>query len=130
MNPTYDFTGQVALVTGVGSGMGLVTARAFAEAGAAVVLADIDDDALRRAAEGVVCGSRCCSGQPCQKQPSTKNCDLDAGKDNVQRCAVASAAVACTRAAVAETVQGRPHPDLGAGVAGSGRDLGPTRCFR
>ena len=27
MNPTYDFTGQVALVTGAGSGMGLVTLK-------------------------------------------------------------------------------------------------------
>jgi len=41
MNPVYDFRGQVALVTGASSGMGLSTARAFAEAGAAVVLADI-----------------------------------------------------------------------------------------
>jgi NAD(P)-dependent dehydrogenase (short-subunit alcohol dehydrogenase family) len=32
MNPTYDFTGQVALVVGASSGMGLATARAFAEA--------------------------------------------------------------------------------------------------
>src|SRR5205085_8640535 len=40
MNPTYDFTGQVALVTGASSGMGLATARAFAGAGAAVVLTD------------------------------------------------------------------------------------------
>ena len=40
MNPSYDFTGQVALVTGASSGMGLATARAFAEAGASIVLAD------------------------------------------------------------------------------------------
>ena len=37
MNPSYDFTGQVALVTGASSGMGLATARAFANAGNAVV---------------------------------------------------------------------------------------------
>ena len=46
MNPRYDFTGQVALVTGASSGMGLATARAFAEAGASVVLADINQAAL------------------------------------------------------------------------------------
>jgi NAD(P)-dependent dehydrogenase (short-subunit alcohol dehydrogenase family) len=47
MNPSYDFAGQVALVTGAGSGMGAATAQAFAEAGASVVLADIDENALR-----------------------------------------------------------------------------------
>jgi NAD(P)-dependent dehydrogenase (short-subunit alcohol dehydrogenase family) len=51
MNPTYDFTGQVALVTGGSSGMGLATAQAFAEAGAAVVLADINDQALGAATD-------------------------------------------------------------------------------
>ena len=45
-NPTYDFKGQVALVTGAGSGMGLATAQAFAAAGAAVVLADINKQPL------------------------------------------------------------------------------------
>src|SRR5918994_593776 len=51
MNPTYDFAGQVALVTGGSSGMGLATARAFAEAGAAVVLADINEITLSSAAD-------------------------------------------------------------------------------
>jgi NAD(P)-dependent dehydrogenase (short-subunit alcohol dehydrogenase family) len=51
MNPTYDFQGQVALVTGASSGMGLATARAFAHAGAGVVLADINDQALRAATD-------------------------------------------------------------------------------
>lgn len=36
---TEWFDGKVALVTGAGSGIGLATARAVAEAGAAVVLA-------------------------------------------------------------------------------------------
>ena len=33
-----SFENKVALVTGAGSGMGLVTAKAFAESGAAVVI--------------------------------------------------------------------------------------------
>ena len=35
-----SFEDKVALVTGAGSGLGLTTAKAFAKAGAAVVLAD------------------------------------------------------------------------------------------
>jgi NAD(P)-dependent dehydrogenase (short-subunit alcohol dehydrogenase family) len=53
MNPTYDFRGQVALLTGASSGMGLATAKAFAEAGAAVVLGDINGEAVTAAAEGL-----------------------------------------------------------------------------
>ena len=44
MNPTCNFEGRVALVTGASSGTGVATARAFAEQGASVVLADIDEE--------------------------------------------------------------------------------------
>src|SRR5207249_3316430 len=49
-----SFENKVALVTGAGSGMSLATAKAFAEAGAAVVLADIHENAVRSAAEELV----------------------------------------------------------------------------
>ncbi len=65
MNPTYDFKGQVALVTGAGSGMGLATAEAFAEAGAAVVLADIDEEALRAATDGLASAGHRAIGVVC-----------------------------------------------------------------
>ena len=45
-----SFENKVALVTGAGSGMGLATAKAFAEAGAAIVLADVNESAIRSAA--------------------------------------------------------------------------------
>jgi NAD(P)-dependent dehydrogenase (short-subunit alcohol dehydrogenase family) len=54
--PTYDFAGHVALVTGASSGMGLATAHAFAEAGASVVLADINEEALHSATESLAAG--------------------------------------------------------------------------
>ncbi len=49
-----SFENKVALVTGAGSGIGLVTAKAFAEAGAAVALADVNENAVRSAAEKLV----------------------------------------------------------------------------
>jgi len=54
MNPTYDFTGEVALVTGAAMGMGLATARAFARSGATVVLADLDGALAAKEAERIV----------------------------------------------------------------------------
>src|SRR5690349_7475053 len=46
-----SFKNQVALVTGAASGLGLATARAFAESGASVVLADWNEDAAQSAAK-------------------------------------------------------------------------------
>jgi len=53
-----DFEHQVALVTGAGSGFGLVTARAFAEAGAAVALAGHSFAAVRTAADQLTAEGR------------------------------------------------------------------------
>ena len=49
MNLTFE--NKVALVTGAGSGMGLVAAQAFVAEGAAVALVDINESAVRTAAE-------------------------------------------------------------------------------
>ena len=65
MNPTYDFSGQVALVSGAGGGMGLDTARAFAAAGAAVVLADVNEGALRAATDELTAAGRQALGVTC-----------------------------------------------------------------
>jgi NAD(P)-dependent dehydrogenase (short-subunit alcohol dehydrogenase family) len=46
--------GKVALVTGAASGLGFATAKAFAEAGAAVALADWDENAVQAAADQLV----------------------------------------------------------------------------
>lgn len=59
------FENKVALVTGAAMGVGLATARMFAEAGAAVVMSDQNEEALRVATEGLdaaghqVLGVRC-----------------------------------------------------------------------
>ena len=65
MNPTYDFSGQVAVVTGAAGGMGLDTARAFAESGAAVVLADVNEAALRAATDELTAAGHQALGVAC-----------------------------------------------------------------
>ncbi|WP_433671284.1 SDR family NAD(P)-dependent oxidoreductase [Klebsiella michiganensis] len=45
---------KIALVTGAASGIGFATARAYAEAGAAVVLADINSELVNKAANDLI----------------------------------------------------------------------------
>jgi len=48
-----DCTGKIALVTGAATGIGLACATALAEAGARVILTDIDAERVTRAAEKI-----------------------------------------------------------------------------
>jgi len=48
-----SFEGQVALVTGAASGLGLATAKAFAQSGASVVLADWNEKEVQAAAREI-----------------------------------------------------------------------------
>src|SRR5580693_5090916 len=48
-----DISGKTAIVTGAASGIGLGIATALAEAGANVVMADIQKDAVEAAAHGL-----------------------------------------------------------------------------
>ena len=50
---TATFNGKVALVTGAAAGIGLATARAFANAGASVIVADRDEEGVHKAAESL-----------------------------------------------------------------------------
>ncbi len=54
MRTVLDYSEKVALVTGAAAGMGLAAANAFAEAGAAVVLADSKEEAVKEAAQSLV----------------------------------------------------------------------------
>jgi NAD(P)-dependent dehydrogenase (short-subunit alcohol dehydrogenase family) len=61
----YDYTGQIALVTGAATGMGRATAIAFAEAGASVVMADVDGARVAAEAAALVAAGRKAVGYQC-----------------------------------------------------------------
>ena len=65
MNNPLDFSGKVGLITGAASGMGLATAQAFAAAGAAVVLVDFKEDAVKAAAQKLIAAGHKALAVPC-----------------------------------------------------------------
>jgi NAD(P)-dependent dehydrogenase (short-subunit alcohol dehydrogenase family) len=67
-----SFENKVALVTGAASGMGLATAQAFAEAGAAVALADVNEAAVRSAAEDLMAAGHKAIGIRCNVADETE----------------------------------------------------------
>jgi 2,3-dihydroxy-2,3-dihydro-p-cumate dehydrogenase len=52
------FSGQVVVVTGAASGIGVVIARHFADAGARLVLSDVDEKGLKSVAESIAASGR------------------------------------------------------------------------
>jgi len=76
MNPIFDFTGEVALVTGASAGIGLATATAFAEAGAAVVLVDINERALHAATEALTSSGHRVVGITCDVADEAQAADM------------------------------------------------------
>lgn len=50
---SQEFAGKAVIVTGAASGLGRVTAEAFAKAGASVALIDVNQDGVEQAAQGV-----------------------------------------------------------------------------
>ncbi|MBV8536752.1 MAG: SDR family oxidoreductase [Alphaproteobacteria bacterium] len=77
----FDITGQVALVTGAASGLGLAMAEVMAENGATVVLADMDGPGLERVAQRL-------RSAGCKVETAV----LDvADRDAVERCVIDAA---------------------------------------
>jgi 3-oxoacyl-[acyl-carrier protein] reductase len=54
MTGSFSLAGRSALVTGAGSGIGAAVATAYAEAGAVVLVTDLNEDAAREVAEKIV----------------------------------------------------------------------------
>ncbi len=72
----FDLSSRVAVVTGAASGIGRATAGLLADAGASLVLGDIDESGLRAAAKEIAAGS----GRPvtAMRTSVTERADVDA----------------------------------------------------
>ena len=68
------FEGKTALITGAGGGIGFATARAFAEAGAAVIVADRDAGLIEVAGRPFILDNRLF--QECRPQPTYATIDI------------------------------------------------------
>ena len=84
MENPLDFSGKVALVTGAASGMGLATAKAFAEAGAAVVLADFKEEAVKAAVQNLAAAGHKANRRPVRRE---RRC-ASGGHGGPRRCRV------------------------------------------
>ena len=74
-----DFAGKIVVITGAGGGLGADMARHFGEAGAAIVIAEIDAEAGERAAARLRKRAIDASFQPLDvRQPSQCNAVVDA----------------------------------------------------
>lgn len=62
---SFSFENQVALVTGAASGIGWATANAFAQAGAAVALVDVNGDAAQAKADALIAAGHTAIGLCC-----------------------------------------------------------------
>jgi NAD(P)-dependent dehydrogenase (short-subunit alcohol dehydrogenase family) len=71
-----SFENKVALVTGAAMGMGLATAKAFAEAGAAVALADYNEETLQAATQELVDAGYQAIAVPCDVGDEAEVADM------------------------------------------------------
>ena len=81
-NDLFDLTGRVAMVSGAASGLGKATALAVAEAGADVVLADINEDGLRVVAGEIESLHRRALPQVCDISEPEQICSMFARIDD------------------------------------------------
>lgn len=75
MSSMFDLGGKVAVVTGAGAGLGALFSRALAEAGAAVVCADINAEHAERTASGLVAAG---GSAVAQRADVTNEAEIDA----------------------------------------------------